>query len=211
MTPSAPSTATPRYVILVGMAFDDADTPALREAARIAALRPHSELHVVHAVDEGAAATATAELMSVDGRLQEAPREMERRIDALHAATPQRVIGHVRIGAPARAILRTAADLEADVIVVGSHQRRGLKKLMLGSVAAQVLLDAHCPVMVAIPKEHSGAVRTEQMEPPCPACVEARQRSNDPTAWCEQHSHGYLKPHVYEPSGSHRSSLMSTY
>jgi nucleotide-binding universal stress UspA family protein len=194
------------------MAFDETDTPALKEAARIAALRPHSELHVVHAVVDEGANTATAELISVDGRLQEAPHEMQRRIDALQAATPQRVIGHVRVGAPARAILQTAADLEADVVVVGTHQRRGLKKLVLGSVAAKVLQDAHCPVLVAIPKDHSGTERSEQVEPPCAACVEARREANDGTVWCERHSHGYLKPHVYEPSATAgRQSVMSTY
>lgn len=202
----------PRYVILVGMAFDETDTPALREAARIAALRPHSELHVVHAVVEQGANTSSDALGAVDGQLQEAPLEMQRRIEALHAATPQRVIGHVRIGAPARAILQTAADLDADVIVVGTHQRRGLKKLVLGSVAAQVLQDAHCPVLVAIAKDHAGAERSAQIEPPCPACIEARRAASDSNVWCEQHSHSYLKPHVYEPSATAgRQSVMSTY
>lgn len=202
------SVPTPRYVILVGMAFDETDTPALREAARIAALRPHSELHVVHSVVEDGGSSATAELLSVDGRLQEAPLEMERRIQSLQAATPQRVVGHVRVGTPVRAILQTAADIDADVIVVGTHQRKGLKKLMLGSVAAQVLQDSHCPVLVAITKDHSGAVRSEQVDPPCPACLEARREANDSTVWCKQHSHGYLKPHVYEPSDMQRSSMM---
>jgi nucleotide-binding universal stress UspA family protein len=210
-SPSSPA-QQPRYVILIAMAFDETDTPALKEGARLAALRPHSELHVVHAVVEEGNSTATAELVSVDGRLQEAPKEMRRRIDALHAATPQRVVGHVRVGSPARAILQTAADLEADVVVVGTHQRRGFKKLVLGSVAAQVLQDAHCPVLVAIEKDHSGTERSEQMEPACPACLEARRQANDRTVWCEQHSHGYLKPHVYEPSATAgRQSLMPTY
>jgi nucleotide-binding universal stress UspA family protein len=212
MTPATSPIQQPRYVILVGMAFDETDTPALKEAARIAALRPHSELHVVHAVVEERASTSTAELVSVDGRLQEAPLEMQRRIDALHAATPQRVVGHVRVGSPVRAILQTAADLEADLVVVGTHQRRGLKKLVLGSVAAEVLQEAHCPVLVAIPRDHSGAERSEQVDPPCPACVEARRQTQNASMWCDQHSHGYLKPHVYEPSNTAgRQSVMPTY
>lgn len=211
MTPATSPSQQPRYVILVGMAFDETDAPALQEAARVAALRPHSELHVVHAVIEEGANTAAEQLLSVDGRLQEAPHEMQRRIEGLQAATPQRVIGHVRVGAPARAILQTAADLEADVVVVGTHQRRGFKKLVLGSVAAQVLQDAHCPVLVAIPKDHSMSQRSEQMEPPCPSCIIARREANDASVWCPQHSHAYLKPHVYEPSGTGRSSVMSTY
>jgi len=211
MNPAMSPAEGSRYVILVGMAFDDTDATALQEASRIAALRPQSEQHVVHTVVEKSSSTATAGLERVDGQLQEAPLEMKRRIEALQSATPQRVIGHVRVGAPVRAILQTAADINADVIVVGTHQRSGLKKMMLGSVAAEILQAAHCPVLVAIPKDHGGAVLSEQIEPTCPSCLEARKQSNDPTAWCEQHMHGYLKPHVYEPSGSGRSSVMSTY
>lgn len=211
MTPATSPSQQPRYVILVGMAFDDTDVHALKEAARVAALRPHSELHVVHAVTEEGANTTTAELVSVDGKLQEAPREMQRRIETLQAATPQRVTGHVRVGSPVRAILQTAADLEADVVVVGTHQRRGLKKLVLGSVAAEVLQGAHCPVLVAIPKDHSTSARSEQIEPPCPQCVATRRDTGNALAWCSQHSHGYLKPHVYEPSDTGRSSVMTTY
>jgi nucleotide-binding universal stress UspA family protein len=208
---SVPASNEPRYTILVAMAFDETDEPALQEAARLTALRPHSEMHVVHSVNEDSGATATEGLVEVDGRLQEAPKEMQRRIENLQAAVPRRVVGHVRIGTPARAILQTAADIDADVIVVGTHQRRGLKKMVLGSVAAQVLQDAHCPVLVAIAKNHSETARSERIEPPCPDCVAVRARTNHQELWCEQHSHGYLKPHVYEPSGTSRTSLMPTY
>lgn len=200
-----------RYTILVAMAFDETDAQALQEAARLSALRPQSELHVVHAVVEESAVTATEGLVSVDGRLQEAPKEMQRRIDSLQADVPQRVVGHIRIGSPARAIMQTAADIDADVIVVGTHQRRGLKKIMLGSVAAQVLQEAHCPVLVAIPKDHSSTTQSERVQPACPDCLAVRTQTKHAQLWCEQHSHGYLKPHVYEPSGRTRNSLMPTY
>lgn len=47
-----------------------------------------------------------------------------------------------------RGILDTAQSTGADLIIMGSHGRRGLKKLVLGSVAAQVLSHAHLPVMI---------------------------------------------------------------
>ena len=47
-----------------------------------------------------------------------------------------------------RGILDTAQSTGADLIVMGSHGRQGLKKLVLGSVAAQVLSHAHLPVMI---------------------------------------------------------------
>ncbi len=47
-----------------------------------------------------------------------------------------------------RGILETAEALGADLIVMGSHGRRGLEKLVLGSVAQRVLAQAQVPVMV---------------------------------------------------------------
>jgi nucleotide-binding universal stress UspA family protein len=47
-----------------------------------------------------------------------------------------------------RGILETASAVGADLIVMGSHGRRGLEKLVLGSVAAQVLAHAHLPILV---------------------------------------------------------------
>ncbi len=45
-------------------------------------------------------------------------------------------------------IVHTAKDEDADLIIVGSHGRTGLARLMLGSVAAKVLAEATVPVMV---------------------------------------------------------------
>lgn len=47
-----------------------------------------------------------------------------------------------------RGILETASAAGADLIVMGSHGRRGLEKFVLGSVAAQVLAHAHLPILV---------------------------------------------------------------
>ena len=45
-------------------------------------------------------------------------------------------------------ILEAAQAVEADVIVIGSHGRTGLEKLILGSVTAQVLAHSRLPVLV---------------------------------------------------------------
>ncbi len=47
-----------------------------------------------------------------------------------------------------RGILDTAETVGADLVVMGSHGRRGLERLVLGSVTAQVLSHAHLPVLV---------------------------------------------------------------
>ena len=50
--------------------------------------------------------------------------------------------------APWRGILDTAKAVGADLIVMGSHGRRGLEKVVLGSVAQRVLSHAHLSVLI---------------------------------------------------------------
>jgi universal stress protein A len=51
-------------------------------------------------------------------------------------------------GDPVTAILRTAAERDCDLIVIGSHGRHGLRRLFEGSIAEQVIRGATCPVLV---------------------------------------------------------------
>jgi universal stress protein A len=50
-------------------------------------------------------------------------------------------------GNPAAAILKAASDSHCDLIVMGTHGRKGLGRLLLGSVAEQVVRLAPCPVL----------------------------------------------------------------
>jgi nucleotide-binding universal stress UspA family protein len=48
----------------------------------------------------------------------------------------------------AHCILHAAADLKADLVVMGTHGRRGVRRLVLGSVAERFLRMAQCPVLM---------------------------------------------------------------
>ncbi|MFO7717364.1 MAG: universal stress protein, partial [Desulfohalobium sp.] len=54
----------------------------------------------------------------------------------------------VTFGDPGEEIAKHADELGVDLIVMPSHGRRGVKHLLLGSVAERVLRYAHCPVLV---------------------------------------------------------------
>lgn len=54
-------------------------------------------------------------------------------------------------------IVRTARELPADIIVMGTHGRTGLKRLLLGSVAEGVLRKAPCPVLSVKPSAKAEA------------------------------------------------------
>ena len=60
----------------------------------------------------------------------------------------------VRVGSPAREILETARSLPADLIVISTPGRTGLKHVFLGSVAEHVVQRAPCPVFVVREREH---------------------------------------------------------
>ena len=55
---------------------------------------------------------------------------------------------HVLFGDPGHRISAYAEEVAADVIVMPSPGRTGLKRLLIGSVAERVLRLAHCPVLV---------------------------------------------------------------
>jgi nucleotide-binding universal stress UspA family protein len=60
----------------------------------------------------------------------------------------------VRSGMPVVEILEAAKALPADLIVISTHGRTGLKHVLLGSVAEDVVRRAPCPVLVVREHEH---------------------------------------------------------
>ncbi len=56
--------------------------------------------------------------------------------------------GKARRGTAWRGVVEAADSLKADLIVMGSHGRSGLEKVVLGSVAQAVLSHTHLPVLV---------------------------------------------------------------
>lgn len=53
----------------------------------------------------------------------------------------------VGTGKVADVVLRAIDELGADLVIMGTHGRRGLSRLMLGSVAETVMREAKCPVL----------------------------------------------------------------
>lgn len=65
-------------------------------------------------------------------------------------------------GPPAQRILEVVTEETADLLVVGTHGRTGLGRVMLGSVADRLVRQAPCPVLTAPPtpgSEHRGEIR----------------------------------------------------
>ena len=65
-----------------------------------------------------------------------------------HLSAETIVMELVPVGSPATEIVRAANDWSADMIVLGSHGRKGVQRALLGSVAEAVMRHAGCPVLV---------------------------------------------------------------
>jgi nucleotide-binding universal stress UspA family protein len=199
------------YKILVAVAFDATGDSALREGIAHAVERSGAELHVVHVVADSALSSSEEALLGIEPGLAKTHAALRARLEGVWQEQGEvTVIGHIRPGSPADVILQVAAEIDADLLVLGTHNRSGLQKLLLGSVGAQVLHHAHCPVLIAVAKSHAleGA---ERIEPPCPECLAVRTQSSNTRFWCERHSKPYLQPHIYVPRDTPRESLMVTY
>lgn len=84
---------------------------------------------------------------------------LQRMVDdlAVHNVAAEAVVD---VGDPGERILAYAQADDIDLIVMGTHGRRGVPRLLHGSVAATVLADATCPVMLVRPK--TGTVNTDE-------------------------------------------------
>ena len=64
----------------------------------------------------------------------------------------------VPIGAPHTEIVNAANDWPADLIVIGSHGRGGIRRVLLGSVAEGVMRNPPCPVLIVRTRNWPGLV-----------------------------------------------------
>jgi nucleotide-binding universal stress UspA family protein len=74
--------------------------------------------------------------------------ELRKKLDALTPADPKVAVEHVMlIGNEAEEIVRLAEDQGYDLIVMGTHGRTGIGRMLMGSVAEMVVRRAPCPVL----------------------------------------------------------------
>ncbi len=128
--------------------FSEASRVALREAAELAR-RFGAELVLLHVVEPAGPAGSELAFAPPRARRGEAGTSpiAEWEAEAVKVVGP-RVESLELAGSPAEEIVRFAAEGRCDALVLGTHGRTGFRRLVLGSVAAHVVRDAPCPVVV---------------------------------------------------------------
>lgn len=164
------------YRIVVGVDFTETSSHALLHALRALGATPSGELHVTHVVLDADAARAGN--LERDEALMEAAyqrlrgylvEESVRDQLAREESFERTVAYHVRLATDvAQALEQVALDVDAHLVVVGSHGRRGLEKWILGSVAERLLQNARVPLLVARPASFEGMTKSDRIEPAKP-------------------------------------------
>jgi universal stress protein A len=137
--------------ILVPLDFSDASHAALQYACRLAD-GLHASLHLLHVVEPAAVASGYMEVYVPSPELLERFEEEGHRLlhDALTAEerAKYRAVLAQRTGQPAAEILDyLAGHGRIDLIVMATHGRGGVARLLMGSVADRVVRSARCPVL----------------------------------------------------------------
>jgi nucleotide-binding universal stress UspA family protein len=128
--------------------FSDNSVKALRFAFALAELFG-AALHIAHVVKESTSAVSNELGRPVD--FEERAREVATRLLHQHLEAhnlpSEGVIPAVLIGDPYAELIRYARDNEIGMIVMGTHGRRKITQLLMGSVAERVVRKAPCPVL----------------------------------------------------------------
>ncbi len=141
--------------ILVPTDFSNYADSALRYALDIAK-QYHGEVFLLHVIDESIQ-QCTVEYCLTDTVMREIEQEsMARSLDKLReeidhvaeAAAGVEITPYVKRGVPYDEILREQEEKDIDLIVIASHGRTGIQRILIGSVAEKVMRGAKCPVML---------------------------------------------------------------
>lgn len=143
----------PYRTTLLALDFDEASKSAGRAALDMG-IFDHTQVVIMHAFD------APGESMMK--RSMEHPETIDHyvgKVSAAAAQTLQALLAELGLppasqnvvsikGTPARTILESAREAEADLIVLGTNQRKGFERILVGSVTADVIRDAHRDVLI---------------------------------------------------------------
>lgn len=111
-------------------------------------------VHALYIIDAGdPSGSSTEQLENLETELQEQGEESAETVTAQAALEGVDAVREISSGAPRKAILAYADDADIDLIVMGSHGKTGLSRVLLGSVAEHVVRHSSSPVLIVKPDE----------------------------------------------------------
>lgn len=181
--------------VVVGFDFTRSGQQALYRAIALATRAPSHVLHFVCAI-EPHTPLPSLPTKHIDyayaERVQQAMTEaISMELCEAHVADRVHFFVHARIGKPGEEILSLAHEVGADLIIVGTKGRTGIERIVLGSVAEQVVREAGCNVEVARAKTYEhvdlidvvAATEHRKYAPPHRYTYENQMLSMRPREW----------------------------
>src|SRR5262245_28770887 len=135
----------PKKSVVVPVDFSPESLAALEVGLALADSPQH--LHVVHVLIDITPLEAGEVwgVMDPQARIEQTQRLLREKLtDAKYSGVHTAVL----LGEPAHGIANYAQEKRAELIVIPSHGRTGITRLLIGSVAERVVRLAHCPVLV---------------------------------------------------------------
>ena len=147
--------------VIVPFDFSDHSRAAFQRALQIT---DPENIHVVHVLPVFTPTEPGVGWGLIDDaqRFTQANKGMENEMSPEHYPG---INFHVLLGEPGTVVPDLVNELDAELVVIGSHGRTGISRLVVGSVAEQVFRCSPCPVLVIkLPKnaEKSQATESEQ-------------------------------------------------
>jgi universal stress protein A len=135
--------------ILVPTDFSESAETALAKAFQLAE-KLGARIHLLHAYGIPPVPDAMGMSVGVDliGPIERAASAELKQLAQRYAQRPEYAGSLLELGDARDVIVRAAKQLSADLIVMGTHGRRGVQHFVLGSVAEGVVRNAPCPVLV---------------------------------------------------------------
>lgn len=134
--------------ILIAVDFSDIADKAC-ECATALARQMNASLHMVHTVHIHAANIPEGGVIHIEEMQRQEEEEARTRLEEYMQSHSEGIDATMSIcsGDPAIAINDTADEVGADLIVMGTHGRSGVARLLMGSVAESVLKKSSIPVL----------------------------------------------------------------
>jgi nucleotide-binding universal stress UspA family protein len=192
-----------KFLILVEVDFSENGSSVLQSAADLASTTPGAELHLVFAFGPAVGADqlrwfpALSDLTSLED--SDAAGAALHRLAASIPLRDTRVCAHVHEGSATTVIAELAEDIEADLVVIGNHERAGVNRSFFGSLAEKLVRTAPCPVLIIRSKSIPAS---EPIAPSCPACEAGKRLTWGAHLRCIDHAprHSGVSTHHPTPS-----------